>query len=204
MAMSQIAGKRVSEVSDSRGIAGRLTELNGDLSEVVGMPTPLEEAHIADRTWLLSCRTLLEAVLLYITHGLHEERNNEDDDRDDIRRPPKVRLSVLQHPRTVNNRNRQADRPAPKHLKHPESQKLEEVVSLVVESVVFAGLQDTEEEERGQSGAPQHDHDADDDVAGDEGAAEGEGEDGEPDEVGAAHEVGQLVEFEGEGDGEAD
>ena len=35
--------------------------------------------------------------------------------------------------------------PHPEHLEDPEAKKWEELVSLVIESVVFSGLDDTEE-----------------------------------------------------------
>lgn len=50
-------------------------------------------------------------------------------------------------------------------------------------------LQDAEEEEAGEAGTPEHDEEGGEDLAGIVLAGEGEGDDGEDDEVGAAGEV---------------
>ena len=96
------------------------------------------------------------------------------------------------------------DDPDPDHLENEEAQKGKEFVAFVVEAVVFAGFDDAEEEEAGEAGGPEHDEEGGGDLAGVVVAGEGEGEDGQQDEVGAAGEVGEFVEFEGEGYAEGD
>lgn len=129
------------------------------------MPAPLEKPNITNRTRLLA-RALLESIFLDITHGLHGERNHKNDDRDDVGRFAKAGLRVLQHVRGIYKSYRKTDSPAPKHLKDPESEKREEFVTLVVEAVVGASLQDAEEEETRKTGAPEHDHYTDDNITG--------------------------------------
>ena len=110
----------------------------------------------------------------------------------------------------VEDGDGERDGPDPDHLEDPEAEEGPELVALVVEAVVLASLEDTEEEEGGESSAPGQDEEGVDDLPGVGGrggggaGGEGEGQDGEEDEVGPAGEVGELVEFEGEGDAEAD
>lgn len=83
------------------------------------------------------------------------------------------------------------------HLEDPEAQEGEKLVALIVEAVIFAGLQNAEQQEGGKTSSPGHDEDGADDLASMVTVlAEGEGDDGEEDEIGAAGEVGQLVELE--------
>jgi hypothetical protein len=47
----------------------------------------------------------------------------------------------------IQDRHGQRNNPNPDHLEDPKGKELEDVISLVVESVVFPRLEDTEEEE---------------------------------------------------------
>lgn len=126
-----------------------LTDLDYDLAEVVWVPTPLEEANVAESSWLLTFRALLEAVLLNIADAFQHETDCEDYDPDNIRRFTKAWLTILENIRAVQERDWQTNSPDPKHLEYPEAKEGEELVSLVVEAIVLAGLQDAEEQEGG-------------------------------------------------------
>ena len=138
----------------------RLTNLHHNLAKVIRMPTPLEQAHITYRAWLLALRALLEAILLYIAYGLHEECNHEKDDSDDVRGLPETRLMIVQYLWTIQDRDWQTDDPYPEHLKDPEPKEWEELIPLVVKSIVLASLQNPEEQEAREAGGPEHDKDA--------------------------------------------
>ena len=170
------------------------TKLHDDFPKVIRMPRPAEEPHVTDSAFL---RPLAETVLLHIAHAFHNEADDPQNHAGDVPPRPKTRLMEVRHVRRVKHRDRQTARPDPEHLKDPEPEKLEEVIPLVVEAVVFARLDDPEEQEAGEARAPEHHEDADEDLARVVRAGEGEGEDGEEDEVGPAGEVGELVEVEG-------
>ena len=70
------------------------------------MAAPLEQSNIAERTRLLTLLALLEAILLYITQALHDQRNRIYYDADDICRFAKTGLAILEHIRTVQDGNR--------------------------------------------------------------------------------------------------
>ena len=111
------------------------------------MPTPRKKPNIAHRARLLPCLTLLKPILLHITHCLQPKRQYEDHYTHDIRRLPERRLRVLQHSRRIQNRNGEGYNPNPQHLEDPETEEGKEPVALVVEAVIFACLQNPEEEE---------------------------------------------------------
>lgn len=48
------------------------------------------------------------------------------------------------------------DGPHPEHLEYPEAEEWEKFVAHGVEAAVFAGLENTEEEESGEAEAPEH------------------------------------------------
>lgn len=159
------------------------------------MPAPLEEANVADRSRLLSSRALLESVLLNIRESLHAECDRKEYDRNNVRCFPKAGLRVLQHVRRVQNSDRHADRPHPQHLKDPEAEEREELVSLVVKSVVAAGLEDAEEQESRETRRPKHDEDAGDDLASIGRSGHAQCDDCQYHEIRSSHEVGELVKF---------
>lgn len=121
------------------------------------MTTVFPKTSVAHCTRLFA-RPLLESVLLDITHSLETEMQHKPDNGKDIRRLAKARLRILPYVRAVQNRDGHRHRPDPDHLKHPEAQKGEKLVPLVVESVIFPRLQDTEEEEARESCGPEHEH----------------------------------------------
>lgn len=192
----------------------RRTELYDNLAKVVRMATILEETHITHGALILIIH--LESILLHVTDTLHAQAYHEQDDARDIPTLSELRLREPRDDRRVQYSDRQARRPAPHHLEHEKAQKREEFVALVVEAVILAGLQDPEQQEPAEPCSPRGQEQRDDDltsvgsgvrrVAWIRGATggEGEGEDGDEDEVGAACEVGELVEFEGKGEGEGD
>lgn len=139
------------------------------------MPRPIEKSLVADRRLIaLSC---LEQVLLHIADTLHYDPNRPEYHARDISPCSKIWLRVLRHIRRVQHRHRQRDSPHPKHLEDPETKKGEELVTLVVEAVVFAGLNDAEEEEAGETRAPDHDEEGGYDLSRIVVAAECEGDD---------------------------
>lgn len=74
-------------------------------------------------------------------------------------------------------------------MEDPEAEEWKEFVALVVKAVVFAGLDDAEEEKARETEAPEHDEDGVDDLAGMMSATHSQGKDGEEDEVGSSREV---------------
>lgn len=88
-------------------------------------------------------------------------------------------------------------------IQNPESEEGPELVSLVVKTVIFACLENPEEQKRAQSRAPDNDEERGNNVACIAAVfAQGKCEDGEYDEIRAACEVGEFVEFEAECNGE--
>lgn len=172
-----------------------LTNLNHDLAKVIGMPTPLEESNIADCTGLFTW-TLLEPVFLNVAYGFHGEGDCEYYHGDDVCGFSETRLRILQHIRRVDDGDGKTDDPTPQHLRDPESEKREELVPLVVETIVGSGFQDAEEEKPGKTGAPEHDEYTDYNIAGVGGSRESEGKNCKPDEVCAAWESQWYVQNE--------
>ena len=188
----------------SRG-AKELTELNDNLAEVIRMSAQRKEAYIAHSTLVLI--PLLEKILLHIAHALHRQADRIQDDSHNVHAGSKGMLAILRHLRAINQRHRQTRGPAPHHLEHEEAQKREELVARAIEAVVFPGLQDPEEQEAGEARGPDHEEEGDEDLARIDGVVvrgEAEGDEGNNDEVCAAGKVGELVEFECEGEREGD
>lgn len=158
-----------------------------DLAEVVGVPREVEEALVADGLTL--GMGLAEAELLNVADTLHDESYGEEDDAHDVPGGAEGVLGVARDGGRVEDGDGQRDGPNPEHLKDPEAEEGEELVPLVIEAVVLARFEDAEEEEAGESGAPDHHEEGDDDLASMGVAAHGEGDDGEDDEVGASCEV---------------
>ena len=57
----------------------------------------------------------------------------------------------------IQDCDRQGNNPDPDHLKDPETKELEEVVPLIVKSIVFPSLENTEEEKSWELEASDHD-----------------------------------------------
>lgn len=129
------------------------TELNKDLACVIWMAGEVEKPLVADRGFVVFvCRP--EAVLLDVADRFHEEPDCPEDYACNVGSLTKRRLDVASDGRGVEQRDRQADGPDPQHLEHPEAEEREELVSLVVEAVVLAGLNDAEEEKAGEPSGP--------------------------------------------------
>ena len=87
-----------------------------------------------------------EQVFLNIGDTLHEEANSVENHACDISACAEIWLTVLSDLWTIQKGDRKRHRPDPKHLEYPEAEKFEEVVALVVKSIVFACLQDAEQQ----------------------------------------------------------
>lgn len=127
------------------------TELNNDLPEIIRMSTPAEESFV---TYSRSRVAAPEVVFLHICDRLHKQPNSKNDYARNIPACAKRMLRVLLDIRRVQDRDRERHGPNPDHLEDPESQEFEEVVSFIVESVIFAGFKNTEEKKPGEAEAP--------------------------------------------------
>jgi hypothetical protein len=106
-------------------------------------------------------------------------------------------LTILGYIRTVQNGHWQADCPNPKHLEDPKTEEFEEVVTLVIETIIFPSFQNPEEQKPRQSGAPDHDKERAHNIACTvAGSAECKGKNGKENEVGASSEISKLVELQ--------
>lgn len=132
----------------------RFTKLDDDLSKVIWMSGPTEEAFIAD------CRLValpgLEQIFLYIADALHDKSNGVQYHTSDIPSCSICWLLILRDIWRVENCNWQRDSPDPKHLEDPEPKKGKEFIPFIIKSVVFACFQDSEEEEGRKSQTPNH------------------------------------------------
>lgn len=83
------------------------------------------------------------------------------------------------------------------NLQYPKAQEGPELVPLVVKAIIFAGLQDPEQEEATQARGPCDDEDRDYNVACLISiTTKRKGEDCQKNEIGASSEIGELVELE--------
>jgi len=81
-------------------------------------------------------------------------------------------------------------------LQYPESYKGKKFVALVVKSVIFPGLQNSKKKKSRESGAPDHDKQWCNDIAGiATAAAEGQSDDRKKYKVCSASKISELVEF---------
>lgn len=182
-------------------LAGWLTKLDDDLTKVIGMSGDLEETHVADRT--VTSMFAAETVLLHVGHCLHDQADRVQDYASNVSARAECRMRELSDIWRVEHSHRQRDGPHPEHLEDPEAKEFEEIVALVVEAIIFARLQDPEEEKARQPCAPDHNEERADNVARDIAVfAPCQRDDGQDDEVGTPGEVGELVEFETERNGE--
>ena len=152
------------------------TELHDNLAKVIGMSRPNKKSNIANFPFVL--RLAPEDVFLHIRNRLQEETNRKEDHSCDIASSTEFWLHKMCDVGRIEDSDWQRDDPDPDHLKDPESEKGEEFVSLVVEAVVFAGLDDSEEEKAGKAGAPYHDEEGIDDLARIVVTGESKGDDG--------------------------
>lgn len=98
-------------------------------------------------------------------------------------------LRITSHSRRIQHRHWQWDCPDPKHLKDPETEEGEEFLAHFIKAVIFAGFQDTEEEERCEAQGPGDEKERDYKLAAILGVTEWDGYDSENNEVGATGEV---------------
>lgn len=151
------------------------------------MPGPDEEADIAHLPfvgWVAP-----ELVFLNIGNTFQDEANGEQYHTGYVPPCPEVRLVEPCDIWRIENSHRQRDDPNPDHLEDPETEEGPEFVAFVVEAIVRARLDDSEEEEPGQPSSPKHDEERAHDLAGMVVSGEGKGYYGEPYEIGAACEV---------------
>jgi hypothetical protein len=141
-----------------------LTELDDYFSEVVRMPRPTEESLVANRRLITIPH--LEQIFLHITNTLHRQPNSIQNNTRDVSTCAKSWLRVSGYIRRVQDGDRQGDSPHPDHLEYPESKEWKELVALIVEAVVFAGLNDSEKQKSRESKPPDHDEERDYDLAG--------------------------------------
>lgn len=92
-----------------------------------------EEAHIADCVPIV---VLAKVVLLHITHTLHYEAYREEYYAGNVPACAERVLRVLRDVGGVQNGYWEGDCPHPYHLEDPEAEEGEELVALVIESVV--------------------------------------------------------------------
>lgn len=116
-----------------------LTELDNDLAKIIWMSRPGPESLITHSTLV---PTFAEPELLHITHALHHETNKEADDSHDIATGTEGDERVGSHVGRVKDGDGQRDHPHPNHLEDPETQEGEEFVTLVIETVILARLED--------------------------------------------------------------
>ena len=120
------------------------TELNDDLAKIVRMPGPRKEALVADCS-LVVLRT--KPVLLRVADGFHYKPDREEHNASNVPAGAERVLHVHLHGGRVENGDGQRDGPDPDHLEDPKAQEREELVAFVVEAVVFARLDDAEQQE---------------------------------------------------------
>lgn len=162
--------------------AGRLTELDDDLAKVVWVAREGKEALVAHGLGVVG---LAEAVLLHVAQGLE----GEEDEAGDVAGGVEGVLRVARDVGRVEQGDGQGEDPEQEHLEDPEAEEGPEAVALVVEAVVGAGAQDAEEEEAGEADGPDDEQERGDELAREAAARQGERQDGEQGEVGAAGEV---------------
>lgn len=150
------------------------------------MARPRKEAFITHFSPIVR---LPKAILLHITHALHDEPNCKHDDARNVPTRPEAVLGVASDGGRVEQRYGQRDGPNPEHLEDPKAKEWEEAVAFVVEAVILAGAEDAEEQESREAERPGDQEEASDDLACMVMAAEGESEDGQEGEVGAPCEV---------------
>ena len=119
------------------------TELDDDFSKIVWMSRPVEEPLVADSRFVTL--SSLEQVLLHIAHTLHNDPDRPQYHACNISSCSEVWLRILCDIWGVQDGDWQRDSPDPEHLENPESEEREELIALVIEAVVFAGFDDSEE-----------------------------------------------------------
>lgn len=117
---------------------------------------------------LVPCaRARAEDILLAVGDGLDKEARDEEDGADDVAGGAEVwDGGVAGDAGGVEDGDGEGDSPYPEHLEEPETKEFEEVVAYGVEAAVFAGFEDAEEEEAGETGTPEYEEYGSYDVLG--------------------------------------
>lgn len=109
---------------------------------------------------------LSEAMLVHVTHGLHDEAEGEQHDAGNVPAGAEAVLRIPRDGRGVEDGDGQGDRKDPDHLEDPEAEEGKELVTLVVEAVIPTRLDDAEEEETGETEGPDDEEEGGDELAG--------------------------------------
>jgi hypothetical protein len=149
--------------------------LYDNLSKIIRMSAPTIESLVTNLRLVRRIRS--EDKLLHITDRLHNKSDGKENNASNISSSTKGMLRILRNIWRVQDRYWEGDDPDPDHLEDPEAKEFEEVIALVVETIIFASFEDTEEEETRESKPPDHDEDRVDDLACIVVTAEGEGDD---------------------------
>ena len=140
------------------------TKLDDNLPEVIWMPREIEESLITNGRFILYPAS--KKILLDVAHGLHNESNRKEDHARDVSASSEIRLGILRNVRRIQDRDWQRASPNPEHLKDPETKEWEKFIPLVIETVVLACLEDSEEEKGRESSSPEHHEDRNNDLTG--------------------------------------
>lgn len=105
------------------------------------MATPAEEAGITYLPFI----TLItpKTILLNIPHTLQHKAQHKQNHASNIPPRPKLWLIIFQHIGTIQDGNGQRNGPNPNHLKDPKPKKGQELIPHLIESVIFARLEDS-------------------------------------------------------------
>jgi len=106
-----------------------------------------------------------KVILLEISDSFQSQSNSINNNACNIPAGPKGMLRILLDVWRIQDYHGQRNNPNPDHLEYPKGKELEEVISLVVEPVVFAGLKNTEEQKSREPKAPDHNEEGYNDLA---------------------------------------
>ena len=137
--------------------------MDENLSKVIWMSWPIEESLVTNGPFIIHSRP--ETVLLNVADTLHDQANWVENNTGDIPACSECWLRVPSDVRGVQDGDGQWNGPDPDHLEYPKSKEWEELVPFVIESIIFAGLDNSEEQESGESETPDHNEERADDLA---------------------------------------
>jgi len=139
-----------------------LTEMNHYFAKIVRVPGEVEEPLVTEGP-LVVARP--EYVSLNIARSLHENANRIQDDTGDVTPRSEGDLGVPLNVGRVQDGDGQGYGPDPDYLEEPEYREGPELVSQVVEAVIFACFQDPIEQEAREAQGPGDEKRRDDDLA---------------------------------------
>lgn len=119
-----------------------LTKLDNNLPKIIWMPRQVKEPLVTN---LALIHRRPEAELLRVANALHDRTDGVQNHSGDVPARAERRLRVLLDIGRVKDGDGQRDGPDPDHLENPKPEERPEFITLVVEAVVFAGLEDPEE-----------------------------------------------------------